>query len=566
MKMMAELVRRYPRRSAVMLLALLLAGLAEGLGLSTLLPLLSVAVNGGETDGPGAEVAAALQAVGVPLTIGAMLLVIVAGMVLKSLLLLLANRQVGYTVAQVATDLRLDLIDALLASRWTYYLQQPSGALANSVATEAHRAATGYQHGANVLAMAFQGGVYLALAVAVSWQATAASLVAGAALLAVLHRLVRVARKAGARQTALLRSLLSYLTDVLGAVKPLKAMGRDDAADALLRQDTGRLNRAMRREVISREGLRALQEPMLAGLAALGLYLALVHWGLSLASVMVLVFLLVRLLGLLNKMQRRYQQLATQESAYWALQAAISRARAAAERPPGSAEPHLEQSLQLEGVWFGYGAEPVLRGLDLELPAGSFTTLIGPSGAGKSTLVDLLCALAVPSRGRVLVDGAPLTTLDPRRWRRMIGYVPQDPVLLHDTVFSNLVVGRPELTREDAERALRQAAAWEFVSGLPEGLDTVVGERGGRMSGGQRQRIAIARALIHGPRLLILDEATSALDPDSEAAICRGLAALKGQMTVIAVTHQSALMNAADQVYRLSGGRAVLQNLRRSGP
>ncbi len=564
--MMAELIRRYPRRSTVMLLALLLAGLAEGLGLSTLLPLLSAAVNGGETDGPGAEVAAALQAVGVPLTIGAMLLVIVAGMVVKSLLLLLANRQVGYTVAQVATDLRLDLIDALLASRWTYYLQQPSGSLANSVATEAHRAATGYQHGANVLAMVFQGVVYLGLALAVSWEATAASLVAGALLLAVLHRLVRVARKAGARQTALLRSLLSYLTDVLGAVKPLKAMGRDDAADALLRQDTGRLNRAMRREVISREGLRALQEPMLAALAALGLYLALVHWGLSLASVMVLVFLLVRLLGLLNKMQRRYQQFATQESAYWALQAAISRARAAAERPPGSAEPHLEQGLRLEGVWFGYGAEPVLRGLDLELPAGSFTTLIGPSGAGKSTLLDLLCALAVPSRGRVLVDGMPLTGVDPRRWRRMIGYVPQDPVLLHDTVFSNLVVGRPELTREDAERALRQAAAWEFVSGLPEGLDTVVGERGGRMSGGQRQRIAIARALIHGPRLLILDEATSALDPDSEAAICLGLAALKGQMTVIAVTHQSALMNAADQVYRLSGGRAVLQNLRRSGP
>lgn len=564
--MMAELFRRYPRRSAIMVVALLLAGVAEGLGLSTLLPLLSVAVNGGEAEGPGAMVTRALEAVGVPITVGAMLLVIVGGMVVKSLLLLVANRQVGYTVAHVAMDLRLDFIGALLASRWTYYLQQPSGSLANSVATEAHRAATGYQYGANVMTLGFQGMVYLGLALAVSWQATAASLVAGVLLLVVLHRLVRVARRAGARQTALLRSLLSYLTDVLGAVKPLKAMGRDDAADALLRQDTERLNRAMRREVISREGLRALQEPMLAGLAALGLYLALVSWGLSLSSVMVLVFVLARLLGLLNKMQRRYQQLATQESAYWALRDAIRQARAAAERPPGSAEPQLNQGLRFERVWFGYGAEPVLRGLDLELPAGSFTVLMGPSGAGKTTLLDLLCALTEPADGRVLVDGVALTAVNPRRWRRMIGYVPQDPVLLHDTVFSNLTVGRPELTREDAEWALRLAAVWDFVAGLPEGLDTVVGERGGRMSGGQRQRIAIARALIHRPRLLILDEATSALDPDSEAAICRSLATLKGEVTVIAVTHQSALGNAADQVYRLAGGRAVLQNLRRSGP
>ena len=136
--------------------------------------------------------------------------------------------------------------------------------------------------------------------------------------------------------------------------------------------------------------------------------------------------------------------------------------------------------------------------------------------------------------------------------------MPQDTLLLHDTILTNVTLGDPALTAADAERALRQAGAWDFIEALPEGMQTVVGERGGRFSGGQRQRMVIARALAHDPKLLILDEATSALDPESETAISATLRALTPGLTVVAVSHRPALIHIADRIYRLDEGRLSL--------
>ena len=142
-----------------------------------------------------------------------------------------------------------------------------------------------------------------------------------------------------------------------------------------------------------------------------------------------------------------------------------------------------------------------------------------------------------------------------RRWRRQIGYVPQELLLFHDTLLANVTLGDDRITVSEVEQALRAAGAWSFVKTLPEGLDTIVGERGIRFSGGQRQRISIARALVRRPRLLILDEATASLDPTTEKELCKTLAGLRGQVTMLAATHQAALTEVADAVYRIQHGR-----------
>lgn len=548
----------FPQRSAFVLVALLIAGIAEGLSLTALLPLISIAVgdSGSNDSGIGKFMEKALQDIGINPTLDTILIIIVGGMFFKGLVLLLANRQVGYTVAHVATALRLDLIEALLASRWQYYLRQPVGSLANSIASEAYRAANGFEHSVNVLSLMVQVLVYAVVALFISWEATLASLIIGSFLLFVLNSLVSATRRAGTKQTHLLRDLLAYLSDVLSSVKSLKAMARDNVADAILREQTQQLEKATRREVMNREALNALQEPILAALTASGLYLALVVWELSLPEVMLMVFLLTRILGLLNKTQRRHQQLAAQESAYWALRKAAEGARAAAERATGTLQPTLQKGVTLHHVRFNYDRKVIFRDLNIEIPVNTFTAVMGPSGTGKSTLLDLLCGLTEPQSGEVQIDGVPLHDINLRQWRHMIGYVSQDTILLHDTILNNILVGEPTLTADDAERALRQAGAWDFVSVLPDGMLTVVGERGGLLSGGQRQRIAIARALAHSPSFLILDEPTSALDPESERTICETLQNLAKDLTIIAVSHQPAVINAADRVFMLSNGEA----------
>ena len=227
--------RAYPVRTFLMLISLLLAGIAEGVGLTTLLPLLSIALGDQAHSDLANKVIHVLGLVGLEPTLVTMLVVIVVGLTLSSTLVLLGNRQVGYAVAHVATDLRIDLIRALLGSRWEYYLRQPAGALANAVATEAYRASTGYEHAANMLALVIQAVVYAVIAFIVSWKATLVSLILGGFLLMALQRLVKTSRRAGKSQTSLMRELLAHLTDTLGSVKPLKAMARYDIADSLLR-------------------------------------------------------------------------------------------------------------------------------------------------------------------------------------------------------------------------------------------------------------------------------------------------------------------------------------------
>jgi ATP-binding cassette subfamily C protein len=214
-------------------------------------------------------------------------------------------------------------------------------------------------------------------------------------------------------------------------------------------------------------------------------------------------------------------------------------------------------------VTFSHGRHKVLENATLTIPARKITVIQGPSGAGKTTLIDLLIGFHRPQAGAIHVGNDRLDEIDLQAWRKSIGYVPQELSLFHDTVKTNITLLEEDITDEMIAEATRLAEVDSFLAQLPNGLETDVGELGGKLSGGQRQRISLARALVRRPDILILDEVTSALDPATEAGIVENIAALRGRFTIIAITHRPAWTKIADRLYSLKGGR--IAEARRNG-
>ena len=557
LKILRIFLRARGTRPLPVLGCLLLGTLAEGVGLAVLLPVMSIAL--GEDEGSRSAGAAVLMdfldAAGLPTGIFALVTVVAVAIILKNLLLLLAMTYVGYSVAEVATGLRRDLIANLLRVRWSYFTEQPLGRLTNALSVEATRAANAYRVAALALVSLVQVAVYTGVAFFVSWKLALTGILAGGAIALVLGFLIKAAKRAGRRQTRYTSQLITYLADTLNNIRPLKAMGRETGFAHLLDEALTGLRKALRRQVVVRQALAGLNETLIVVGLGYGLAIAITWGKVSPSEVTITVMLLLQVLNAVSRFQKQLQNAAVQESAYWAVENRVRETAAAREKETGWRVPELREGIRLEGVNFSHPGTPVLRDVTMEFPSGEIAVLTGPSGAGKTTVTDLVIGFRAPDSGAVLIDGHPLEEYQMRLWRSMIGYVPQELVLFYDTILANVALGDPEITEEEVRAALRAAGALGFVDALPEVIQTHVGEKGIKMSGGQRQRIALARALVKKPRLLILDEVTSALDPEAEAGIVANIRALRGETTVIAITHRPAFLSVADRVYELQGGR-----------
>lgn len=557
------LFRRHPGRAFTVLGLELGAAVAEVITVATLLPVLLVlTVTGTGTDSEigeiGAKIKSMLAAIGIPQELSSLLLLMVAAVLVKAVLTFVFWNQIGAVTAAVGADIRERLLRALAQARWSYFVDQSAGSLTNAIGTQALRAADAFKTTCDVLSELIQLFIYIAL---VLWVAplhvTAGAVLIGVILFTTMSRVTVMRRDAERRETRALEQLSTRMTDALRSFKSLKAMGVQDYFIDLLRHEVEQIQSAERLSAKTIAFVRASSEPLLAIMLAIGLYISVVHLKVPGAELLFIAMLFIRTAGKAVSLQRNYHALAGKEVIFRAMERVIALAESQADPLHHGRAVEMERSIKVDDVSFGYRDTLVLNQVNAEIGRGKLVVIRGPSGAGKTTLIDILIGLYAPQSGSIEVDGVPFENIDIAHWRQRIGYVPQDSMMLHESVAHNVTLGRQSLGEADIETALKRAEALDFVNAMPKGMQSSIGEHGGRLSGGQRQRIALARALVHRPHLLILDEPTSALDSAVAADVVRTLERLAHEdgVTILAVTHHQLVAEAADVLYDMVDGR-----------
>ncbi|ESY49836.1 MULTISPECIES: ABC transporter ATP-binding protein [unclassified Mesorhizobium] len=475
------------------------------------------------------------------------------------------NRYKSVYMARLLLDfinrLRMNLFESIGKARWGIFARMRSSDLDHALTGDIDRV----QSAAFSLLMLVQIAVllagYLVVSLFISTVMTAFAIVVGIVTFLALQPFRARASAFGRVLTSNRQEQYRTVSEFLGGIKVAKSLNVEATYYAQLRATLEKMKadniNYVRNSTI---GTALFQVASVIGLS-LFIYVALVRFNLSLAEIVVLLLVFMRIAPRFMDMQMQAQQVLINLPAYASMR--DMQARFDAEREPANLESDaklsLDVGLNIHNVSFAYeaGGKPVVSDVTFGLPAGKVTALIGPSGSGKSTLADMLLGLLEPSEGKILADGVEIGAANRRRWRDQVAYVPQDVFLLHDTIAANLRLAAPQASDAELWTALRAAHGADFVERLELRLDTVVGDRGVRLSGGERQRIALARALLRKPSLLILDEATSALDWQNQSLIAKSIDGLRGSMTILTIAHRPSMIAFADWVVAVENGRIV---------
>jgi ATP-binding cassette subfamily C protein len=540
----------------------LLAGAMEGIGLALLAPLVDLlSQSSSETSRIGAATRHVLSTFKVPLSLPILLTVFIALVVLRTMLVAFRDIALDRLRLNFVNQLRRDLHRRIAQASWPFLMRQRFSHLLELCTSRIDRIGHGTYAFLRLPAVFFLAAIQVAIAFAISPLLTLGVLCWGALLLAALRPLFSSRYKHAQRVIDQNQDTFTEISDFLQALKIAKSHAAETRHVHAFEAMVGR--QAIQTTAYERSGTTTSAVIQIAAAVTLGafVYIAANFAHVTPSGLLIMVVIFARLAPLMSEFHSGSQVVAHMLPVFDQLVDIRKRCAANAEPDLAAVERlDMRRELLFDKVSFRYdknGKLATLEALNFNIPAGSMTAIVGHTGAGKSTVADLLLGLITPDSGTILIDGIPLTGPLVTSWRRSVGYVPQDNFLFNDTVRANLLWACPDATEEDFRRPLSVAAVDEFIAALPQGLDTMIGERGTRLSGGERQRLGLARALLRCPTLLILDEATSALDNQTERAVQSAIERLHGTMTIIIIAHRLSTIRGADRILVLEQGRLV---------
>ncbi len=486
----------------------------------------------------------------------------VALMLLRALLNARATVRRNAFLEKYELEQRKKLHDAVHAAEWETIAEKSSADLINLFSVQCRKTMLCLQWTIALIASFVSAILQLAIAIWMSFPVTLMAIVVGGGFMILFKPFLRKSKEYGRKAVEANRELHREIQNQLNSVKEIRAYDVEDHHKNIFDKISIKYYNISLRTT----QLQVIPQVCFSVASAVLIALAFVYSVLILdtgtAQLVVLVYIFSRLWPMFSSWQSQLQNIQAYIPAFEILQKAMQELTAGTRQPEMKGKDVVfQENVRFENIGFTYqtGSEQVLKDVSFSLPYGTVTALVGPSGAGKSTTADLLLGLLHPTQGRIFVDDKELTPEDLGAWRKLIGYIPQAPLILNATVRENLLRFHPNATEEEMVAALKKSLAWPFIEKLPLGLDTILGDKGVRLSGGERQRVVLARVLLGKPKFIILDEATSALDYESENFVRETIHSLRDSTTVLIIAHRMATIRGADRAIVLLDGKVAEQ-------
>lgn len=557
-----ELFKKFPGLFTLNVFLMISAGLLEMVSVFAIAPIIDVFLhpNLSEVSSATRIFMNLMEVFDISTTKINFMIILLVCVVLQSIFVVLARYAIIQTKYAVLKDLFADVFSSFFNASWHFFSRGNKGTLLNTFSREMGVTGDAFGKIGGLISDIFRLLFYLAVPFYISWKVTFIAIGLSLFCSIPLLFLGRINYRLGQKNTSTANKMTEVIQESFGLAKVILGYGNQ-------RQSMVELDKAFdqHREVtVKKQALDKVTskifEPFGWAAILLTIYVSLEGLTVPIADVAIIVYALLRCVPLIGIISAQNNALVGFFPSYEQVINLKEQAKQDEQKTGVSPFSQLKKSIEFKGVDFSYqNRSPVLEDINAIIEQGKTVAFVGESGAGKSTLIDLLIGFYEPCDGTITVDGIPLLEYDIISFRKKTGFVPQDSILFHDTIRNNLLWSYDTATENEVEEACKLANAHDFIMEMPEGYNTVVGDRGVRLSGGQRQRIALARALLRKPELLILDEATSSLDSQSETLIQEAIGKIAHQTTVVIIAHRLSTIANADWIYVLEEGRVVEQ-------